>query len=60
MENAKTTPEDVVSAVGAPIVDMADNGYNDGELSSLLEAYTKLLEVMSKPYYQIIKMEDTP
>ena len=49
MENAKTTPEDVVSAVGALIVDMTDNGYIDGELSSLLEAYTKLLEVMPKP-----------
>ena len=49
MELRKTTPEDVVNAVGALIVDMTDNGWNDGELASILAAYTKLLEVMPKP-----------
>lgn len=48
-ENKPTTPEDVVSAVGALIVDMTDNGYDNGELAIILAAYTKLLEVMPKP-----------
>lgn len=45
--NAKTSPDDVVDAVGALIVDMTDNGYNDGELASLLEAYTELVKVVA-------------
>ena len=49
MENAKTTPEDVVSAVGALIVYMADSGRSTDELAIILAAYTKLLEVMPKP-----------
>ena len=48
-ENKPTTPEDVVSAVGALIVDMTDNGYDNGELAIILAAYTKLIEVMPKP-----------
>ncbi len=56
-ENKPTTPEDVASAVGALIVDMTDNGYDNGELAIILAAYTKLLEVMPKPYYQIIREE---
>ena len=47
--NKPTTPEDVASAVGALIVDMTDNGYENGELAIILAAYTKLLEVMPKP-----------
>lgn len=52
-----TTPEDVASAVGALIVDMTDDGWNDGELASILAAYTKLLEVMPKPSQTIWKEE---
>lgn len=48
-ENKPTTPEDVVSAIGALIVYMADNGRDSGELAIILAAYTKLLEVMPKP-----------
>lgn len=43
MELRKTTPEDVVNAVGALIVDMTDNGYNDGELTATIDAYVRLL-----------------
>ncbi len=57
MNDKPTTPEDVASAVGALIVGMTDNGWNNGELESVLAAYTKLLEVMPKPYYQIIREE---
>lgn len=49
MEEKRTTTEDVVNAVGALIVDMTDNGWNNGELAIILAAYTKLLEVMPKP-----------
>lgn len=44
MEEKRTTPEDVVNAVGALIVDMTDNGYNDGELTATIDAYVRLLE----------------
>ena len=46
MEKKRTTPEDVVNAVGTLIVDMTDNGYNDGELTDTIEAYARLLEVV--------------
>lgn len=46
MEEKRTTPEDVVNAVGALIVDMTDNGYNDGELTATIEAYARLLSVI--------------
>ena len=71
MENAKTTPEDVISAVGALIVDMTDNGYNDGELIDVIEVYTKLVktvkmhpsaatpECISVPVYFGDKLVDT-
>lgn len=52
-----TTPEDVANAVGALIVDMTDNGWNNGELAIILAAYTKLLEVMPKPAPVIRKEE---
>ena len=57
MDNKPTTPEDVASAVGDLIVGMTDNGYETDNLVTLLAAYTKLIEVMPKPYYQIIREE---
>ena len=44
MNDKPTTPEDVVNAVGARIVYMADSGYNDGELTATIDAYVRLLE----------------
>lgn len=49
MEEKRTTPEDVVNAVGALIVYETDNGYDTDELVALLAAYTRLLEAMPKP-----------
>lgn len=49
MEEKRTTPEDVLSAIGELIVYNAEQGYNTDELVTLLAAYTKLLEVMPKP-----------
>ena len=43
MEEKRTTPEDVVSAVGALIVEMTEDGYNDGELTATIDAYARLL-----------------
>ena len=44
MKLRKTTPEDVVNAVGALIVSMTEDGYDDGELTATIEAYVRLLE----------------
>ena len=46
MEEKRTTPEDVVNAVGALIVSLTEDGYNDGELTATIEAYVRLLEAI--------------
>lgn len=46
MEEKRTTPEDVVSAVGALIVDMTDNGYDSEELILTIDAYARLVTVV--------------